>query len=69
MIEATNAKVLRDFKSKIIDKVERERTRWKEKEVEREREWRGKEKSWEAKLALAEERVREEVHEKKRLRE
>jgi len=52
-----------------MDKVERERSRWKEKEVEREREWRGKEKSWEAKLALAEQRVQEEVQEKKRLRE
>lgn len=69
IIEATSVKALKEFKAKIMDKVERERSRWKEKELVREREWRGKEKSWEAKLALAEQRVREEVLEKKRLRE
>lgn len=67
--EAAHSKALDDFRAKAADKMERERARRKDKEAERDREWRGKEKSWEAKLALAEQRVREEVAEKKKLRE
>lgn len=68
-VEAAHEKALEEYKTKTIDKMERERRRWKENEKEKEIEWKAKLKGNEAKVTLTEQRVREEIAEKKLLRE